>query len=155
MFPILFLIFVIVPIVEIYFLIQVGSIIGTGWTILAVVSTAIIGSLLIKQQGRKAMNELQQTMQQGQMPAQVMFDGFCILISGAFLLTPGFFTDAFGFLLLVPMFRKILFAYLAARRNMSFTQSNYASHNTQKSSHEEANRTIDVDSYYEIKDDEK
>ncbi len=115
MFPVFALIFLIVPLVEIYILIQVGQIIGAGWTIFLVVSTAVIGIQLLKHQGLSTLLRAQQKLSSGEMPAQELLEGFALVIAGAFLLTPGFFTDTFGFLLLIPPSRHWLIGKLQAR----------------------------------------
>jgi len=106
MFPVIALIFLIVPVVEIYVLIQVGQIIGALWTVLFVVLTAVIGVQLLRMQGISTLMRAQQRMQSGQLPAEEMIEGIGLVVAGAFLLTPGFVTDALGFLLLVPAFRR-------------------------------------------------
>ncbi len=115
MFPVFALIFLIVPLVEIYILIQVGQIIGAWWTIFFVVFTAVIGIQLLKHQGLSTLTRAQQKMTAGEMPAQELMEGFALVIAGAFLLTPGFFTDAFGFLLLIPATRKLIIRSMTAR----------------------------------------
>ncbi len=101
----LLLLFIIVPMVEIYFLIKVGSIIGAFPTILIVIGTAILGSWLLRQQGMATMMRYQQNLQQGKLPAQEMMEGVALVIGGILLLTPGFFTDIVGFLCLIPVTR--------------------------------------------------
>ncbi len=114
MLRLLFVLFLLVPLIEIYFLIQVGSVIGAGWTIFAVVATAVIGAALLRQQGFSTLQRAQQKMAQGQLPATAMFEGVMLLFSGALLLTPGFFTDAFGFALLVPAIRQAIIKSIIA-----------------------------------------
>jgi len=105
MFKALLLVFIIIPIIEIALLIQVSEIIG-GWsTIALVVITAFIGAKLVKQQGTDALKNVQTQMAQGQMPAQDLFSGLCVIIAGVLLVTPGIVTDIFGFLLLTPLVR--------------------------------------------------
>lgn len=108
MFPVFALIFFLVPLLEIYLLIQIGSVIGALWTVIFVVLTAVIGVQLLRHQGLSTISRAQSRMQQGQLPALELMEGFALVISGAFLLTPGFFTDTLGFILLVPAFRRIL-----------------------------------------------
>ena len=115
MFPVLALIFLIVPIVEIYVLIQVGQVIGALWTVLFVVLTAVIGVQLLRLQGLSTLMRAQQRMQGGQLPAEEMAEGIGLVVAGAFLLTPGFVTDALGFLLLVPAFRRWLIGLFRER----------------------------------------
>ena len=109
LFPILFVLFFLIPLIEIYILIQVGSVIGAPLTILSVVFTAVLGAYLIRRQGFKTFARFQGKMQTGEIPAQEIVDGFCLLIAGAFLMTPGFFTDAMGFALLIPPVRALLY----------------------------------------------
>ncbi len=106
--PILFVLFIVVPILEIALLIQVGNIIG-GWTTIAiVVITAILGTYMLRQQGLATLVKAQQRMGQGEMPAQQILEGIFLLIGGVLLLTPGFMTDAVGFTCLIPVSRAFL-----------------------------------------------
>ena len=108
MFKALFLLFIIVPIIEIALLIQVSDVIG-GWnTIALVIITAFLGARLVRQQGSEALRNVQLQLAQGQMPAQELLTGLCVIIAGVLLLTPGIATDLFGFLLLTPIFRKVM-----------------------------------------------
>ena len=102
----LFLVFLLVPIIEIYLLIQVGGLIGALPTVAMVVLTAVVGSALIRRQGFSTLERARQGMAAGQVPAMEMMEGVALVIAGALLLTPGFFTDAIGFLLLIPAFRR-------------------------------------------------
>lgn len=119
MFPVLLLIFFTVPVIEIYILIQVGQVIGALWTVFFVVLTAVIGVQLLKQQGMTTLSRAQSKMNQGEMPAQELLEGLALMMAGAFLLTPGFFTDAFGFLLLIPVTRKMMIMAIFARLKAS------------------------------------
>lgn len=105
-FAILLALFFIIPIIEIYLLIEIGSIIGSFATIFAVVFTAVLGAWLLRIQGFSTLRRLQQTAAQGGIPAIEMLEGAMLLVAGALLLTPGFFTDAIGFLCLVPPLRR-------------------------------------------------
>jgi UPF0716 protein FxsA len=115
MFPVIAVIFLVVPIIEIYLLIQVGQVIGALWTVFMVVLTAVIGVWLLRIQGMSTLMRAQEKMQTGQMPAQEMLEGLGLVMAGAFLLTPGFFTDSIGFLLLFPPTRTWLVGLLVAR----------------------------------------
>lgn len=108
MFRSLFLLFLLVPLIEIYFLIKVGSIIGAGWTVIAIISTAIIGAGLLRVQGLSTLQRAQLSMAKGEIPAVPMLEGAALVLSGFLLLTPGFFTDTLGFLLLIPTLRQFL-----------------------------------------------
>ena len=113
--PILFLLFLVVPILEIWLLIQVGSVIGAGWTILVVVATAIAGAWLVRAQGLEVVRRIQQDLAVGRVPTGDMLEALMLLVAGAVLLTPGFFTDAIGFALLIPPVRASLSRYLIQR----------------------------------------
>jgi len=129
MFPYAALIFLVIPVVEIYFLIQVGEQIGALWTVMLVVLTAVIGVRLLKQQGLSTLMKAQQKMQSGALPANEIIEGIALVIAGAFLLTPGFFTDFMGFLLLVPATRKIFVALLAVKATHYFAQNVHSNRN--------------------------
>ena len=101
----LFPIFVVVTLAEIYVLVSVGQAIGGLSTVLLVVITAFIGSSLLRQQGWSTMAKAQQSMSEGRTPAMEMMEGVVILVSGILLLTPGFLTDALGLLGLMPWSR--------------------------------------------------
>jgi UPF0716 protein FxsA len=111
----LFLLFLLVPLLEIYLLIQVGGFIGALPTVGAVVFTALLGAVLVKVQGLATVNRAQEALRQGAVPALEVFEGVLLLLAGALLLTPGFFTDALGFLALVPPLRRVLFVTLSKR----------------------------------------
>ena len=101
----LFPIFVVVTLAEIYVLVTVGQTIGGLSTVLLVIITAFIGSRLLKQQGWSTMAKAQQSITEGRTPALEMFEGVVILVSGILLLTPGFITDILGLLGLMPWSR--------------------------------------------------
>ncbi|MDP6968878.1 MAG: FxsA family protein [Gammaproteobacteria bacterium] len=104
----LFLLFIAVPIIEITVLIQVGQWIGALWTIALVVLTAFIGINMLRVQGLATLNRANWRIQSGQLPAQEMVEGIFLAIGGALLLTPGFITDAFGFMCLLPFTRGLM-----------------------------------------------
>jgi UPF0716 protein FxsA len=103
-----FLLFVGVPLIELYFLIQVGSEIGALPTIGLSILTAVIGAGLVRMQGFGILMRVRDAADRGEVPALEMLDGALILVAGVVLLLPGFFTDAVGFLLLVPPLRRLL-----------------------------------------------
>ena len=119
MFPFIVFLFLALPIVEIYLLIQVGQVIGAGWTILLVVLTAVIGVWLLRIQGLSTLIRAQQKLQENQLPARELLEGMALVVAGAFLLTPGFFTDTIGFLLLFPPTRMWLATAAASRMVVS------------------------------------
>lgn len=98
----LFLAFLAVPLIEIALFIQIGGLIGLWPTLLIVVLTALAGTFLVRSQGAQAMAQLRGAFNDLQDPTEPLAHGAMILFSGALLLTPGFFTDAVGFALLVP-----------------------------------------------------
>ncbi len=104
----LFLLFIVVPAIELVLLIQMGQWIGTLPTVGLIVVTGIVGAYLARQQGLNVLTRIQQETQSGQMPAGALLDGAMILVAGAVLMTPGVLTDALGFLLLIPTTRKLL-----------------------------------------------
>lgn len=106
--PLFLVIFIGVPLIEIYLLIEVGSAIGAIPTVLAVVFTAVLGVTLIRIQGFSTIQKAQKSMAQGIPPAQEMFEGIMLLFAAICLLMPGFFTDTVGFLLLIPPLRTFL-----------------------------------------------
>ncbi len=105
-FRVLFLIFLMVPILEIYLLIEVGSHVGAFYTVVLVVGTALLGAALIRSQGLQTIKKIKTCSQRGELPAVPMIEGLLLLIAGALLLTPGFFTDALGFLIVIPILRQ-------------------------------------------------
>jgi UPF0716 protein FxsA len=119
MFPLITVIFLVVPIIEIYLLIQVGQVIGAGWTIFLVVLTAVIGVWLLRIQGLSTLTRAQQKLQQNELPAREILEGMGLVVAGALLLTPGFFTDTVGFFLLFPPTRIWLVSRIASRMVVS------------------------------------
>lgn len=111
----LFLLLLAVPVIEIGLFIEVGGWIGTWPTIGIVILTAFVGSILLRQQGLAALSSVQQRLAAGENPGRLLADGAMILFAGALLLTPGFFTDAVGFLLLIPGIRGAVWRFAAAR----------------------------------------
>lgn len=129
----LLVLFIAIPIIEIYFLIQVGSAIGVLPTILLVIATAVLGTALLRQQGMSTMRRYQENVRAGKVPAGEMLEGLALLVGGVFLLTPGFFTDALGFTLLLPPTRKGMIKWLMSKvkfqmAGMSQSHQSYRSH---------------------------
>jgi UPF0716 protein FxsA len=104
---------------EIYLLIKVGGIIGAAPTVFLVVFTAVLGAFLLRQQGLYTLNKVQLALARGELPTLAMLEGVVLILSGALLLTPGFFTDALGFLGLVPPLRQLLIRTLLTRGMVS------------------------------------
>ncbi len=111
--------FIVVPIVEIYVLIQVGQVIGAGWTIVLLIADSLLGSWLIKREGGRAFRALRVALESGKMPADELSDGALILIGGTLMLSPGFVLDVLGLLLILPitrpLFRRLLAVVVAKR----------------------------------------
>lgn len=111
-FQIIFLLVLVIPFVEIYLLLTVGGLIGALPTIFLVVSTAVAGAWLLRQQGFATFQKLQANLRQGVIPAYEMIEGPIILVGGALLLTPGFITDILGFACLIPPLRRKIAQYV-------------------------------------------
>lgn len=111
----LFLLFLIVPLIEIALFIKVGGMIGLGWTLAIVIFTAVLGTFLVRSQGLAVLNRLRGSITELSDPTEPLVHGAMILFSGALLLTPGFFTDAIGFALLVPGIRSVIFQAIRKR----------------------------------------
>ena len=101
----LILLFTVIPLIELYLLIQVGRYLGSFQTIMIVLITGIIGGLLARSQGLSVQRQIRLDLQKGIIPTDSLIDGCFILIAGTLLITPGMITDIFGFVLMVPFFR--------------------------------------------------
>jgi UPF0716 protein FxsA len=99
----------------------VESRIGLGWALGLALATAVIGSALVRRAGMTVLARIQQKISQSQMPGRELSDGAAILVSGAFLISPGFITDVLGFLLLVPMVRDVIYRIVSKRLSSRFT----------------------------------
>ncbi len=103
----LVLAFIVVPIAELYVIIQVGGLIGVGPTLLLLLLDAVLGSWLLKHEGRSAWRRFNQALAERRLPAKEVADGFLIILGGALLIAPGFITDVFGVLFLLPPTRAV------------------------------------------------
>lgn len=144
----LFFLFAVLPIAEIALLINVGEQIGGWYTVAIVILTAFFGARLVRQEGLNTLAQAQQKMRVGQMPNQEMAEGLLLVIAGVLLVTPGFITDGFGFLLSLPMTRPLIAKKLASYMTVnmasasmyggasqsSFTNSPFEPHAPQQSS---------------------
>lgn len=108
----LFLLFTIVPVLELACLIEIGSIIGTMNTVIIILVTGVSGAYLAKSQGLYVITKIQSDLSQGKLPAEEILNGAFILVGGALLLTPGFLTDVFGLVLLIPFTRNLIKKWL-------------------------------------------
>ena len=105
-------IIIIFPILEVSIIAQFGSFWG-AWPIVAVIfSTALIGSILVRMQGISVLRDVRHEMNKGRIPAHQALEGLCLLCAALFLVTPGFVSDAIGFLFLLPAFRRLTISHL-------------------------------------------
>jgi len=111
---VLALLFVVVPVLEIYVLIQVGQVIGAWWTIVLLIADSILGSWLVKHEGARAFAALRTALASGRMPARELADGALILIGGTLMISPGFLSDLVGFALILPFTRPLARRLLTA-----------------------------------------
>jgi UPF0716 protein FxsA len=125
MLPLLFLLFIVVPLAELYVIIQVGQLIGVLPTIALLLLDSILGTILMRSQGRLAWRRFTAATQARRPPAREVIDGALVLLGGAFLLTPGFLTDILGISLLLPpsraVIRRVLVRRLLTRVTISLT----------------------------------
>ena len=124
--PLLVAVFVGVPLLEIFVLIQVGQVIGPWWTILLLVADSVLGAWLVRREGARAWRALTTALQSGRMPARELVDGALILVGGTLMLTPGFVTDIFGFLAILPFTRpaaRRLLTGVVSRRLLAATRN--------------------------------
>jgi UPF0716 protein FxsA len=111
----LLLLFIIVPLIELYILIKIGSYIGGLNTVLLVVLTAMLGAFLARLEGLRTLQQIQSSLSQGQIPAEELIDGVLILVGGIMLITPGVLTDLFALVLLFPFTRMFFKRWLRRR----------------------------------------
>ena len=115
MFPKLLVIFIILPLLELYVILEVGSVFGPIPTVLLVVLTAVAGAFFTKLEGLRTLHRMQQQIIVGQMPAEELVDSVLICVAGVLLLTPGFLTDAFGLWILIPPTRLLFKRWLRSQ----------------------------------------
>jgi UPF0716 protein FxsA len=111
--------FILVPVVEIWVIIQIGQVIGPWWTVLLLIADAVFGSWLVRHEGRRAWRALRTALEEGRIPSSELADGILLLVGGTLMLAPGFVTDLLGVLLILPMTRPLgrrLLARALARR---------------------------------------
>jgi UPF0716 protein FxsA len=100
--------FIVLPVAELYLILKVGDLIGVPLTILLLAADSVIGSLLLRSQGRAAWRRLNEALAEGRMPHREVQDGALVIFGGAFLITPGFITDVIGLLMLLPPTRPLV-----------------------------------------------
>ena len=116
----LILLFIAVPLVELYVIIQVGQAIGALPTIAILLADSLLGSMLMRSQGRAVWRRFNEALSAGRPPAREVLDGGLVILGGAFLLTPGFVTDVFGLILLLPPTRAVVRGSLVRRFSRRF-----------------------------------
>lgn len=104
--PLLLLAFFAIPLIELYVLIQVGSLIGALPTIALCILSAVAGATLVRAQGFSTLQRVRSSLERGELPATTLVEGMLLVVAGMLLITPGFVTDAIGFVLLVPAWRR-------------------------------------------------
>ena len=119
-FTILFLIFI--PLIEIYFMIKIGTVIGAFNTILATLLTAAVGLYFVRMQGISMLYSAANTVRNNQEPLKEVLNGFCLIIAAILLIVPGFFTDTIGVLLLIPFSRNIILKIFGSDTNIQKKQ---------------------------------
>ncbi|MCK5296226.1 MAG: FxsA family protein [Alphaproteobacteria bacterium] len=145
MVTLLFIIFIITPLLEIAILLYVGEIIGLFPTLFIIIATAAAGTFLLRLQGLAILFRLKQSIDRLEPPLKEVFDGACLLIAGLTLLTPGFVTDSIGFLLFIPKVREYLRIFLTKRLNISNIDSFHYSNTPHESSEFSNSKIIDVE----------
>jgi UPF0716 protein FxsA len=104
----LIVLFIVLPLAELYVILKVGDAIGVVWTIALLVADSLLGSLLLRSQGRSVWRRFNTALAEGKIPHREVMDGVLVIFGGAFLITPGFITDVIGLLLLVPPTRALI-----------------------------------------------
>ncbi len=108
--------FIVVPLAELYIIVQVvGEAIGPVWTIVILAVDSVVGSLLLRSQGRAVWRRFNEVLASGSMPHREVVDGVLVIFGGAFLITPGFLTDIVGLLLLIPPTRAVIRRFVMRR----------------------------------------
>jgi UPF0716 protein FxsA len=107
--------FIVVPLAELYVILKVGDAIGAVWTILLLAADSVLGSLLLRAQGRSVWRRFNTALAEGKMPHREVIDGVLVVFGGAFLITPGFITDVVGIVLLIPPTRALVRRLLVSR----------------------------------------
>jgi len=155
----LFVLFVVMPVIEIAVLIQVGSVLGAFNTIALLILTAVVGASLVRSQGLRALQNAQLKMSQGVLPGRELAGGLMIFIAGIMFIAPGFVTDLFALLLLLPPVQAILGVWLLKRLQTQGAHAQFRFYSSQSSGvekptsprQESGNRTLEGE--YEEKDE--
>jgi UPF0716 protein FxsA len=137
----LVLLFIVVPLVELFVIIQVGQLIGVWWTIALLLADSLLGSVLMRSQGRAAWARFTGAVQASRVPAREVLDGVLVIFGGALLLTPGFITDIFGLVFLIPPSRALVRGVLVRR----FARRMVVSMQRPRGDYDVEGKAVDVD----------
>ena len=140
-FLLIFILIIAVPLLEIYLLIRIGSVIGAMTTLSVVILTAALGAMLLRQQGIATMTRYQASLARGELPATEMLEGVILLIGGILLLTPGFLTDVVGFFCLLPQSRRVLIGVVWSR--ITVYAPMHSPHSNDQRANEQSGRVIE------------
>jgi UPF0716 protein FxsA len=134
--------FILVPLAELYVILKVGDAIGVLWTILLLAADSLVGSLLLRAEGRSVWRRFNAALAEGKMPHREVLDGVLVIFGGAFLITPGFITDVVGILLLVPptraLIRRLLVRRLGRRVAITATTTSRAHYDVEGTAREDS-----------------
>ena len=117
----LIVVFLLVPLIELFIIIQVGQLVGAWWTVAALVAVSVAGALLMRREGTRAWGNFRAALASGRVPTDEVVEGALVLFGGALLLTPGFATDALGLLLMIPLTRRMIAAAIKRRLGARFS----------------------------------
>lgn len=159
MLPLLVLLFIVLPLVELYVLIQIGKLIGALPTIALLLLDSVLGAALARSQGRAVWRRFNQALAEGRMPARETFDGAMVILGGALMITPGFVSDFFALFLLLPpsreLIRRLIMRAVVRRGRIVFMTRTFGSRRSPRPPYPGAGRDWDYEgSAREVKDDE-
>lgn len=149
----LLLIFIAVPLIELYFLLEIGQIIGIFTTIMIIVFTGALGVSIARKQGYQVVNNIRASLNAGRMPTDDLVSALLILIGGVTLLTPGFLTDITGFLLILPGSRDLI-AKIVKRRFIKYVKENKVEVHTARTTYSQDQKRYDKDDYIDVEAEE-
>jgi UPF0716 protein FxsA len=141
----LVLLFIVVPIAELALLIQVGQLIGVWWTILLLIADALLGSWLLRSQGRAAWRRFNEALAERRVPHREVVDGVLVIFGGVLLLTPGFITDVFGLLFLFPPTRVLMRRLLVRRGSLRLVGAMPGTSSPNGRPHDIEGSAVDID----------
>jgi UPF0716 protein FxsA len=141
----LVLLFIVVPIAELALLIQVGQLIGVWWTVALLIADAVLGSWLLRAQGRAAWRRFNEALAERRVPHREVVDGVLVIFGGVLLLTPGFITDVFGLLFLFPPTRVLMRRLLVRRGALRLVGSMPGTRSPNGRPHDIEGSAVDID----------